>query len=182
MKEIQYYRDFKYRHKQKGLPETALGYVLLALVPYTKPNLKLSFAPSMFFADLAKINRNKVAKTYQIRTLRNAYYKAQREGYLTYDSRVLSITPKGFAALQPYKPKKMANANIMVVFDIPESQGRDRRALRLLLRQLGFTQIQKSVWVSEYECESVVRDFVELRKLAEYVKLFECSELNIVHE
>lgn len=40
----------------------------------------------------------------------------------------------------------------LVMFDVPESRKRSRRALSLKLKQLNFYQLQKSVWVQAYPC------------------------------
>ena len=54
----------------------------------------------------------------------------------------------------------------IVVFDIPESKRPSRDALRAKLKQLGFTQIQRSVWAFPYECQKelgIVCDVYEIR-------------------
>jgi DNA-binding transcriptional regulator PaaX len=47
----------------------------------------------------------------------------------------------------------------MVVFDIPEKLKASRNALREKLKELGFYELQKSVWVFPYECKNEI-DFV----------------------
>ncbi len=53
-----------------------LVYVLVALVPYTQPNLLLAFKPGLFFIELEKVSRYKQA------TLKAAYWRAQRQGLI----------------------------------------------------------------------------------------------------
>lgn len=40
----------------------------------------------------------------------------------------------------------------LIMFDVPESRSRARRALSTKLRELAFFQLQKSVWVHAYPC------------------------------
>jgi CRISPR/Cas system-associated endoribonuclease Cas2 len=44
----------------------------------------------------------------------------------------------------------------MVIFDIPERRRGTRERLRRTMRECGFLQIQKSVWLSPYDCEELV--------------------------
>lgn len=44
----------------------------------------------------------------------------------------------------------------MVIFDIPERRRGVRERLRRLMRECGFLCIQKSVWLSPYDCEELV--------------------------
>ncbi len=44
----------------------------------------------------------------------------------------------------------------MVIFDIPERRRGVRERLRRLMRECGFLGIQKSVWLSPYDCEELI--------------------------
>lgn len=88
------------------------------------------------------------------------------------------MTEKGQASLQLYRPEKLQNAYLMVIFDIPESERGKRQQLRLLLRELRFRQVQKSVWVTQYECRKYLRAEVEDLSLNSYVKVFESRQIN----
>ena len=44
----------------------------------------------------------------------------------------------------------------MVIFDIPERRRGVRERLRRLMHQCGFLGIQKSVWLSPYDCEELI--------------------------
>ena len=69
----------------------------------------------------------------------------------------------------------------LVMFDIPHHQKKARDAFRKKLRQLGFYAIQKSVFITPYECENEI-DFVcsvfNIRRfiLVLYVSHFEGAE------
>lgn len=52
------------------------------------------------------------------------------------------------------KPKNWDGIWRIVIFDIPNKKTNARDALRFKLRDLGFYQLQKSVWVFPYPCDS----------------------------
>ena len=57
------------------------------------------------------------------------------------------------------KPPKWDGLWRVVIFDIKESRRRARDLFRLQIRNLGFKQIQKSIWVYPYPCEEVIKLF-----------------------
>jgi len=58
----------------------------------------------------------------------------------------------------------------LVVFDIPEKLKSGRNALREKLKELGFYEFQKSVFVFPYECKNEVDFIIEFFELREYVR------------
>lgn len=54
------------------------------------------------------------------------------------------------------KPKKWDGHFRIVTFDIKEPRKGTRERLRRALRQIGFYQLQKSVWVYPYDCEELI--------------------------
>lgn len=157
------------------LPASALNYTLQALIPYTRANIKLVFIPRLFFSDLEKISK----KNRQ--TLRNAYYKAQKSGLIELSkSGVPRLTDKGKRRIKPFNAKKQPKGSLlMVAFDIPEAERWKRRQLRLLLRELSFTQVQKSLWASKYDHKQYLVMEIKQNGLENYVALFEASTINI---
>ncbi len=155
------------------LPKSTLEYLLWSLVPYSEPNLKLAFKPNLFFNDLEKISQRKH------QSLRNTYYKAIKQGLIGLDeARIPRLTQTGQLRLQRYRPKKLKSAKLMVVFDIPESERNLRQRLRTVLREFKFEQIQKSVWVSQYDCLSYVEAELQHSQLDEYVVIYEAVQLH----
>lgn len=67
----------------------------------------------------------------------------------------------------------------MVIFDIPEYSALLRRRLRRLLKVLRFIQVQKSVWITEYDHRDVLGQAVKEMDLADYVEIYECAKLPI---
>lgn len=80
----------------------------------------------------------------------------------------IEITEKGkrellkfdFKELEIKKPKKWDRFWRLVIFDIPESKKKARDALRQKLNQLGFYQIQKSVFIFPFDCSREI-DFLK---------------------
>ncbi len=58
----------------------------------------------------------------------------------------------------------------LVVFDIPEKIRKGRAALREKIRELGFHELQKSVWIFPYECKDEIDFIVEFFGLRRYVR------------
>lgn len=58
----------------------------------------------------------------------------------------------------------------LVVFDIPEDKRNGRDALREKLKNLGFREFQKSVFIFPYDCENEIEFLVEFFQLRKYVR------------
>ncbi len=158
--------------KTQGKKLSSLVYILMALVPYSEQNLLLSYSPSRFFTGLQHTSgRNQ-------KSLKDAYRRGVRAGYInSLDSPLLTL--KGRLAVQPYSSAQKLKNNkcLIIVFDIPESLSQARRQLRRALQQLGFVQVQKSVWTSEYNHRSILLNLIEDANLKDYVELFEASKI-----
>ena len=59
----------------------------------------------------------------------------------------------------------------ILMFDIPESKRESRDSLTNKLRNLGFIQFQKSVWVYPYPCAEEIDFVTEYFSIAENVNL-----------
>ena len=58
-----------------------------------------------------------------------------------------------------------------LMFDIPESKKSAREALREKLKELGFFQFQKSVWIYPYPCAEEIDFISEVFAVAPYINL-----------
>ncbi|OGZ18254.1 MAG: CRISPR-associated endonuclease Cas2 [Candidatus Nealsonbacteria bacterium RBG_13_37_56] len=58
----------------------------------------------------------------------------------------------------------------LVIFDIPEKKRRGRDALRDKIREVGFYELQKSVFVFPYECKDEIDFIIEFFDLRKYVR------------
>ena len=152
-------------------PNSALAYVLKALVPYTRPNLLLTYKPHLFFRELEHTSG------YSRPTLRTALWRARKSGLVTADT-VPRLTARGRQKLQPFVAQKLrSNAKLLVIFDVPEARAPVRRQFRLLLRSLEFRQIQLSVWMTEYDHREVIMEAINELSLHDEVQLFEAARL-----
>jgi DNA-binding transcriptional regulator PaaX len=58
----------------------------------------------------------------------------------------------------------------VVIFDIPEKIKMSRNALRDKLKNLGFRELQKSVFIFPYECKDEIDFIIEFFKIRKYVR------------
>lgn len=75
---------------------------------------------------------------------------------LTQAGKKLIDTEQKRAALEARSKQRWDGRWRMVVFDIPEKYRKTRLRLRMMLRALGFVQLQASVWVYPHDCEEVI--------------------------
>lgn len=71
------------------------------------------------------------------------------------------------------KPHKWDGKWRVVFFDIPEKKRKARNALREKLRDFGFYEMQKSVFVLPYECQNEINFVVTLFEIKPYVQYAE---------
>jgi DNA-binding transcriptional regulator PaaX len=152
-----------------------MRFVLEAFVPYTKSNLLLAFKPSLFFYELEKKTGRKR------RSLESAYYRLIKKGLIEMDdNKIPRLTERGRQKVRVYEPERLKfGAHLMVIFDIPEEERYKRRRLRLLLRELSFRQIQKSVWETDYDHREYLRAEIAEMNLQEYVRVYEVAPVEI---
>jgi hypothetical protein len=78
------------------------------------------------------------------------------------------------------KPKKWDGKWRIVFFDIPVEFNAAREALRYKMKELGFKQFQKSVWIIPYECEDEILFISEIFGVEKYVEIITAEK--ILHE
>ncbi len=154
--------------------KSTIHYVLLGLMPYGEASLKLIFKPSAFFRDIAILDGTGPSK----KAIETAYYRSIKRGYISVDEKgIPRLTNKGIKKVRPYASKKLTNSSLMVVFDIPEYRRQKRDRLRLILKELSFQQVQKSVWVSSNDHREYLKAEIVDNDLQDYVKVFEVRQL-----
>lgn len=67
----------------------------------------------------------------------------------------------------------------MVLFDIKEKNKYLRDNLRYKLKELGFSQLQKSVWITPYDFLQDFKEYIESNNLEKYVILIETKFLHV---
>ena len=80
----------------------------------------------------------------------------------------LSIFGKG---VKIKKPKKWDKLWRVVMFDIPEETRKFRDILRDHLKQIGFRELQHSVFIFPYPCEKELAALVDLYSAKKYVRI-----------
>lgn len=122
----------------------------------------------------------------------NMLYKLKRDGLITEKSKkerkFFILTRKGIARLQILKkrskrpplmskyPKASAETLIIVIFDIPEKQRWKRNWLRAVLIRLGFTMLQKSVFIGKVKMSKEFLDDLRALGLTQYIEIFEIKK------
>ncbi len=78
------------------------------------------------------------------------------------------------------KPEKWDGKWRIVIFDVPVKQNMAREALRSKIKNLGFRQLQKSVWIIPWECEDEILFISEAYEVEKYVEIITAE--NLLHE
>jgi CRISPR-associated endonuclease Cas2 len=65
-----------------------------------------------------------------------------------------------------------------VIFDIPEKKRIARDVLRQKLKEIGFVQIQKSVWACPYECEEEIAFISSVYEVERYVNYIIAAKID----
>ena len=97
------------------------------------------------------------------------------------DETKIILTPKGIVRapvhrldnLKISKPNRWDGRWRMVIFDIPESRRKIRDALRWRLKNLGFKELQRSVFVFPYPCEDEINILINTYGLRREVRICE---------
>lgn len=99
---------------------------------------------------------------------------------------IVQLTEKGkkivgeieFENMLIEKPKFWDKKWRVVIFDIPEKRMKtERNALRAKLQNLGFYQIQKSVWAYPYQCEREIQFLCEMFNINQYVNIITAEKI-----
>jgi DNA-binding transcriptional regulator PaaX len=154
-----------------------------------------SFLASGLVAPNAIIAFNKPVKKYfvrldkraQERQLRRIVSQMKYKGLIkgSYDHG-LQITEAGrkrlekteFNKLTVQRPIEWDKKWRIVLFDIPEENKYGRNALSSKLRQIGFLQLQKSVWIHPFPCREVVEKISTYYQIDQFVTYIETSYID----
>ena len=105
----------------------------------------------------------------------NLEFVKEEDGYLVYQ-----LSKKGKEKIKKFiidelfvkNPKGWDKKWRLVIFDIPESHRKARMALREKLKDIGFYQCQKSVWIHPFPCLEEVEFLKQFFNVQPFVKLF----------
>ncbi len=123
-------------------------------------------------------------RNYSSRQVRNAFYSLSRQGKVQYveekDGKIsVKITKLGQTKLRSFSVSTMKIKSQkrwdgkwrLVMFDIPVRSKSAREAFRWKLKQLGFVQFQRSVWVFPYPCEDELLFIANFFEVGKYVEI-----------
>ncbi len=132
----------------------------------------------------------KKSKKYSQKQIKSAMTNLSRYKYIEYISdkngvTTVRITAKGTTKLKSFaidlvqipEPKKWDGKWHMVMFDLPIRYSKAREVLRYKLKQLGFIQFQKSVWIYPYPCMDEILFISDYYKVGKYVEILEVSQI-----
>ncbi|MBM3257525.1 MAG: hypothetical protein FJY98_04380 [Candidatus Liptonbacteria bacterium] len=118
----------------------------------------------------------------------------EKDGLVTRrGKRKICITKQGFAYLKRLEarkereiirtyPTERSTTLIMVAFDIPEQEKEKRVWLRGVLRELGFSLLQKSLWIGKIKIPEELLEDISRRGLGNRVEIFEITKQGSLRE
>ncbi len=174
-----------------SIPATA-GKFLLAVIAAAPVLLVAAAAPNIFSA-IDGLEKNKRYSKKQIRTAFNNLKQRKlieiiQEGDEKFKVQLRNKGRKrgkefSFEFLEIKKPKKWDGKWRILIFDIPaypKIYNQARNALRNKIKDLGFYQMQKSVWVYPHECEDEIIFIAELFQVQKHIEILTVEKL--LHE
>lgn len=66
----------------------------------------------------------------------------------------------------------------IVAFDIPQTHTLTRNIFRRRLKEFGFTQLQKSIWISKTTCTDLLREYIKDLGLKKWVSVLEAENVD----
>lgn len=160
----------------------------ILLLLSTGIGLGLARTPKQYFRlieatrdEWKKINRKELLRAIrEFHLNRIVGYKENNDGTVS-----VSLTEKGKKKLLQYNlndmklktPPSWDKKWRLVIFDIPDKKKPAREALRRKLKELGFYQFQKSIFVYPYECEDEINFIVEMFEIRKHVRLVTAGQI-----
>ena len=89
---------------------------------------------------------------------------------------LLKLTNTGNKILENEKDDEVSNKYTVVIWDIPETKRVVRNLLRRRLKEWGFKSWQKSVWVSQRDVASKLRNFIGEVGIEKWVGVIESED------
>ncbi len=126
-----------------------------------------------------KLNKYRMKRAIQsLYESRLVSEKHERDGSVT-----LILTKEGRQRVLQYKfddfsikkPQRWDHKWRIIAFDVPEEIKQLRDTLRFRFRQLGFLELQKSIFVFPYPCENEIDFIVEFYDARKFVRII-CAE------
>ncbi len=115
----------------------------------------------------------------------------EHSGFLKSSGEKLHMTEKGLVHFQRYQlnaihfepdAKKWDGVWRLLLFDVPERDKYLRNALRRKLKEWKFKQIQKSVFVTPYDCTKELKELVDLLSIDAYVHIIPTNSMGDIEK
>lgn len=129
-------------------------------------------------------------KRFKDKQISNAFAGLKRNKLIEYVSdksgvTTVRITKKGESKLKSFeidsleikKPKSWDGKWRVVMFDLPIQYKKVRNSLRFKIKQIGFIQLQKSVWVYPYPCTDEILFIADYYKVGKYIDILTANEI-----
>lgn len=123
-------------------------------------------------------------KGYKKKAISSSFSRLKSKGYLAIDKDEAKLTQKGSEYLKhkrinlkcfksPFS--KLSSKNLIVMYDIPHVQKKERDWLRRHLHEFGYIMIQKSVWVGPSPLPREFIDYVKALGIKDQLKAFKLA-------
>ena len=114
---------------------------------------------------------------HELRKRKVVEYKGEdKDGYSVYqisDGGKQYVKKFVLETLNIAAPKKWDRKWRIITFDVPEKKFKNhRRAFQQKLKELGFYQIQKSVWIHPFPCETEIEFLKDIFQIQPFVEIF----------
>lgn len=150
-------------------------------------------APNLFSAlGRMKGKSNRISKD-GFQKIRQGFYQLRRRKVIQYVKTengvdIYRITKKGREELKKFsfdnlllpKPRRWDRKWRLVIFDIPQTKRQARDLLRDKLRDLGFFQLQKSVWVHPFPCKDEIFYIADIFNLRPHIEVLTVEDFDNV--
>lgn len=175
----------KFLYEDDSFPATATKFVLMALAVGT-----VGFAGAAIPFIIRLVEKYPNFKKYPAKKVRSAVQALQRRHFIKIikesgDKCKVVLTNKGKKRIKEFyfdsliipKQKKWDGKWRVVIFDVPNKFNRAREALREKIKELGFYQLQKSVWIHPYPCEDEILFVAEIFRAGSFIEIMEVDRL-----
>ena len=155
--------------------------------------LGLSRSPKQYFRIVKEIGRewkeiNRQSLDRAVRSLYKSRLEEIKNNSNSTTTMILSKEGKKIALgydifnMKIKKPKNWDYRWRILMFDVPEKMKKIREAFRMHLKQMGFYEFQKSVFVHPYPCQDEFEYIVEFYNARRYMRFVVADEIDNVLE
>jgi DNA-binding transcriptional regulator PaaX len=174
-----------------SVPATATKYLLMLLALGALP-LGGAIVPGIIRAirDLGFSQKEDIFSEKQIKNAFNHLKQKKLIEIKAYKNEevIVKLTNRGMERVRTFsvdtlfipKPKAWDGKWRILIFDIPtrpKLYNLAREALRKKVKELGFQQIQKSVWAYPYECEDELLFVAEIFEVQKYIEILTVEKM-----